>query len=297
MEQHKLRIAVNVLILYFSYLVIDETDRMVERGHFEELSLLLGKINADDDKRAQRQNFVFSATLTLVHELPSYIKGKKQKQTAQTAAQKIQSLIAHLGISHPKIVDITKERGTADTLTECRIICELAQKDWYLYYFLQRHPGRTIVFCNSIECVKRLNQLFGLLKCAPRALHAHMNQRQRLKNLERFTASESGLLVATDVAARGLDIPNVKHVIHYQVPRTGENYVHRSGRTARSSNEGITVLLMEPGEIREYVKLCRTLKRSSYFFRFLAFSTLECCSVLFSLQPMIYPCFLCPSVI
>lgn len=234
---------------------------MVEKGHFEELKLLLDQLNADGDKRVQRQNFVFSATLTLVHDLPNYIKGKKQKQAQQTAPQKIKSLIDHLGISQPKIVDITSTTGTAETLTECRIICELEQKDWYLYYFLQRHPGRTIVFCNSIDCVKRLGQLFSLLDCQPRPLHAQMNQRQRLKNLERFSASPSGLLIATDVAARGLDIPSVKHVIHYQVPRTSENYVHRSGRTARASMEGITVLLMEPTEIRNYVQLCRTLKR------------------------------------
>lgn len=229
--------------------------------------MLLGQLNADPDKKAQRQNFVFSATLTLVHDLPSYVKGKRQKQAQQTSAQKVHSLIEHLGISKPKVVDITQSTGTASRLTECRIVCDLAQKDWYLYYFLQRHPGRTIVFCNSIDCVKRLGQLFGLLGCVPRCLHAHMNQRQRLKNLERFTASDSGLLIATDVAARGLDIPNVKHVIHYQVPRTGENYVHRSGRTARAQEEGITVLMMEPTEVKTYMNLCRTLKRCKYRLR------------------------------
>lgn len=261
------------LLFDFSFLVIDETDRMVEKGHFEELTLLLDRLNADPLKKAKRQNFIFSATLTLVHELPSYIKsknvGKKTKAQKQTSEQKIQILIDHLGISQPKIVDVTKKSGTADTLTECRIICDLAQKDLYLYYFLQRHPGRTIVFCNSIDCVKRLGQLFNLLNCQPRPLHAQMNQRQRLKNLERFTASPTGLLIATDVAARGLDIPNVQHVIHYQVPRTTENYVHRSGRTARANNEGITVLIMEPGEVKNYVKLCRTLQRSTTILAFL----------------------------
>ncbi|KAG4074022.1 hypothetical protein HA402_014227 [Bradysia odoriphaga] len=249
-----------------SFLVIDETDRMIEKGHFEELTLLLDRLNADPVKKARRQNFIFSATLTMVHELPSYIKsknvGKKSKAQKQTSEQKIQMLIDHLGISQPKIVDVTKKSGTADKLTECRIICDLEQKDLYLYYFLQRHPGRTIVFCNSIDCVKRLGQLFNLLNCQPRPLHAQMNQRQRLKNLEKFTASPTGLLIATDVAARGLDIPNVQHVIHYQVPRTTENYVHRSGRTARANNEGITVLIMEPGEVKNYVKLCRTLQRA-----------------------------------
>ena len=240
---------------------------MLEKGHFDELRLLLDRLNADPIKKAQRQNFVFSATLTLVHELPKYTKGKgkKSKGPQQTPVQKLQLLIGQLGISQPKVVDVTKSSGTATNLTECRIICELEQKDLYLYYFLQQHPGRTIVFCNSIDCVKRLGQLFALLDCQPRPLHAQMNQRQRLKNLEKFTASPTGLLIATDVAARGLDIPNVKHVIHYQVPRTSENYVHRSGRTARADNQGITIMLMEPTEIRDYVKLCRTLNRSKLF--------------------------------
>lgn len=252
-----------------NFLVIDETDRMVEKGHFDELKLVLEKINADPVKKAQRQNFVFSATLTMVHELPKYLQqknmGRKHKLQKQSSEQKMQILIEHLGISQPKIVDITPNAttgGTAQRLTECRISCALEQKDLYLYYFLKRHPGRTIVFCNSIECVRRLAKLFALLDCEPWALHAKMAQRQRLKNLERFTASPTGLLIATDVAARGLDIPHVEHVIHYQVPRTSENYIHRSGRTARANSEGIAVLIMEPGELNDYVKLCRNLKRS-----------------------------------
>jgi ATP-dependent RNA helicase DDX24/MAK5 len=91
-----------------------------------------------------------------------------------------------------------------------------------------------------------------------------MIQKQRLKNLERFTANPSCILIATDVAARGLDIPNVKHVIHYQVPKTTENYVHRSGRTARANNEGIAVLMMEPKEVRDYVRLHQNLGRSEF---------------------------------
>ncbi|XP_017468448.1 PREDICTED: ATP-dependent RNA helicase DDX24 [Rhagoletis zephyria] len=249
-----------------SFLVIDETDRMVEKGHFEELRSLLKVLNANEEKKQTRQNFVFSATLTLVHDLPDHMQrrnvGKRKKFIKQTPGLKIQSLIEELGISQPKIVDITRSQQTAQTLTECRLICPIDQKDYYLYYFVQRHPGRTIVFCNSIDCVKRLATLFGLLECAPLPLHASMVQKQRLKNLERFRDNPNGLLIATDVAARGLDIPNVEHVIHYQVPRTSENYVHRSGRTARANKNGITVMFMEPGEVKNYVKLYKTLDRT-----------------------------------
>ncbi|XP_022818562.1 ATP-dependent RNA helicase mak5-like [Spodoptera litura] len=91
-----------------------------------------------------------------------------------------------------------------------------------------------------------------------------MPQRQRIKNLERFRDDPHEVLIATDVAARGLDIPHVEHVIHYQVPRTAENYVHRSGRTARASREGLTILMMDPSEAYLYAKMCRTLNKSKF---------------------------------
>uniref|UniRef100_A0A1A9V5E6 ATP-dependent RNA helicase n=1 Tax=Glossina austeni TaxID=7395 RepID=A0A1A9V5E6_GLOAU len=203
-----------------SFLVIDETDRMVEKGHFEELRNILNIINNDDQKKQARQNFVFSATLTLVHDLPEHMQrrnyGKRPRFITQTSEMKLQSLIDELGISQPKIVDITRTQQLAQNITECRLVCPMECKDYYLYYFVQRHPGRTIVFCNSIDCVKRLTTLFGILDTQPLPLHANMAQKQRLKNMEKFCKQPYGLLIATDVAARGLDIPNVEHVIHYQ---------------------------------------------------------------------------------
>merc|ERR1712198_814439 len=114
----------------------------------------------------------------------------------------------------------------------------------------------------------RLANLFSLMDVKPLPLHAQLHQKQRLKNLDRFAESESGLLIATDVAARGLDIPNIQHVIHYQVPRTSESYIHRSGRTARASKSGLSVLLIDPSEVYLYKKLCSTLTRTSDLPRF-----------------------------
>lgn len=242
-------------------LAIDETDRMLERGHFQELHNLLELLNVDEGKKRQRQNFVFSATLTMVHEPPGRLKSRNKKLRV-TPGQKLQNIIMMLGVTNPKVVDVTKESGTAGTLTEARILCALEEKDLYLYYFIQQHPGRTLIFCNSISCVRRLAQLLTLLQCRPLPLHANMMQRQRLKNLDRFRDNPRGLLLATDVAARGLDIPGVQHVIHYQVPRTSETYVHRSGRTARAQKEGLTLLLIEPTEVPHYARLCRTLGRT-----------------------------------
>ncbi|XP_011502334.1 PREDICTED: ATP-dependent RNA helicase DDX24 [Ceratosolen solmsi marchali] len=248
------------------YLVIDETDRMMEKGHFLELQKIIEIINSKKSE-VIRQIFVFSATLTLVHNVSYYPQSKINKNTKQKIlellpAQKLQKVIEMLKMKHPKIIDITKTTGTAKNLTECRIVCNIDHKDYYLYYFLKRHPGRTLIFCNSIGCVKRLATLFGILNCSPLPLHASMPQRQRLKNLERFQNDYYGLLIATDVAARGLDIPCIDHVIHYQVPRTSESYIHRSGRTARAQKEGITILIMEPSETHFYTRLCKTLNRT-----------------------------------
>ncbi|NXT83271.1 DDX24 helicase, partial [Zapornia atra] len=242
-------------------LVIDEADRMVEKGHFLELSQLLEILN-DSQYNPQRQTFVFSATLTLVHQTPTRVLQKKNAKKMDKKT-KLELLMEKVGIKgKPKVIDLTRKEATVETLTETRIHCNTEEKDYYLYYFLLQYPGRTMVFANSIDCVKRLSSLLTILNCDPLPLHANMHQKQRLKNLERFAERESCVLLTTDVAARGLDIPNVQHVIHYQVPRTSELYVHRSGRTARATNEGLSLLLVGPDDLINFRKIYKTLEKS-----------------------------------
>ncbi|KAG7328473.1 hypothetical protein KOW79_008417 [Hemibagrus wyckioides] len=238
-------------------LVIDEADRMVEKGHFAELENLLEMLNTSQFN-PKRQTFVFSATLTMIHSLPARVMQKKGKKVEQRS--KLEVLMEKVGIKgKPKVIDLTRKEATVETLTETRIHCDKEEKDYYLYYFLLQYPGRTMVFANSIDCIKRLNSLLTILDCTPLPLHANMHQKQRLKNLERFAERESCVLLTTDVAARGLDIPDVQHVIHYQVPRTSETYVHRSGRTARAAKEGLSLLLIGPDDMMNYKKIYRTL--------------------------------------
>ncbi|XP_030922165.1 ATP-dependent RNA helicase DDX24 [Geospiza fortis] len=242
-------------------LVIDEADRMVEKGHFLELSQLLEILN-DSQYNPRRQTFVFSATLTLVHQTPARVLQKKNAKKMDKKT-KLELLMEKVGIKgKPKVIDLTRKEATVETLTETRIHCNTNEKDYYLYYFLLQYPGRTMVFANSIDCVKRLSSLLTILNCDPLPLHANMHQKQRLKNLERFAERESCVLLTTDVAARGLDIPNVQHVIHYQVPRTSELYVHRSGRTARAAQEGLSLLLIGPEDLINFRKIYKTLEKS-----------------------------------
>lgn len=106
------------LLLFSRYLAIDETDRMLEKGHFAELHQLLERINLDEVKRQKRQNFVFSATLTLVHDLPTHLIAKKKLQGKRgkkisklTPQQKLQKIVEMLGITDPKVFDMSKEGG------------------------------------------------------------------------------------------------------------------------------------------------------------------------------------------
>ena len=91
----------------------------------------------------------------------------------------------------PKVFDLTTKAVTAENLTEAKIYCATNEKDMYLYYFASKYSGRTLVFANSIDCVRRLTNLFRILKRQPLHLHANMEQKQRLKNLEKF----NGLLL------------------------------------------------------------------------------------------------------
>ncbi|KAJ8033530.1 ATP-dependent RNA helicase DDX24 [Holothuria leucospilota] len=245
-------------IISIRCLVIDEADRMVERTHFAELTEILNVVNSSPHKD-QRQTLLFSATLSLVHSGP---KRKIMNWKQRTRQQVLGKLMDKVGLKQTAtIVDLTKKEGTVSTLLESKIFCNIDQKDIYLYYFLLQYPGRTLVFCNSIDCIRRLLSILTILQCSPYPLHSSMHQKQRLKNLERFTENPKGLLLATDVAARGLDIPNVQHVIHYQAPRTTEIYIHRSGRTARQAKQGLSVLFLSPKEIGVYRTFCKTLDK------------------------------------
>jgi len=247
-------------------LVIDEIDRMMEKGHFEELSFIIEHIHKNrDDRRANTEVFLqtllFSATLTFTNASTFESSGKSQK-----VVHKIQQLVEMARLRPKKyvIADLSKTTATPETLIECRMNCiNLMQKDANLYYLLNRYGGRTLVFTNSIDAARRIYGVLNKLrfKPCPLMLHAKMTEQKRLKNLEKFIELDNSVLLATDVAARGLDIKGVDNVVHYQVPRTPENYVHRSGRTARASNSGISVLLIDPLDVHFYRRICKNLNK------------------------------------
>ena len=153
-----------------------------------------------------------------------------------------------------KVIDLTRSQLVATRLEQAKVTCLPAEKEALLYLLLRSHPGRTIIFCNAITCLQRMRSLLALLQVDVMALQGNMQQRARLKALDRFRERRDSVLIATDVAARCLDIPGVDYVIHFQLPRSAETYVHRSGRTARGDRAGLSVALLDPSEQKTYKK-------------------------------------------
>lgn len=235
------------------FFVIDECDRMLEHGHFQELSEIIDLVNKN--KTGKQQKFLFSATLTL----PSYLKQSKWKK--QQYKSEMQILVNKVDLnSKAKVIDLTSKSVTVSSLKQFKVMCTNEDKELYLVYFLLSHSGRTIIFVNSIACIRHLYSLLTLLGKEPLQLHAGKQQRQRLKFLDQFIKNEQGLLIATDVAARGLDIPKVKNIIHFQLPVDPKIYIHRSGRTARAKQEGVSFILEGPEDFRNYKKISQVLK-------------------------------------
>jgi len=146
------------------------------------------------------------------------------------------------------------------------------EKDAYAYHFLllglEKRPSgavRSLVFVNSIASARRVAATLTLLLASSTELavvliHAEMQQRQRLKALDRFKKAEHGaVLVATDVAARGLDVPNVAAVLHYDLPRSADAFVHRSGRTARAGQPGEVLALVSEADWSAYTSMLGTV--------------------------------------
>ncbi|KAJ3080842.1 ATP-dependent RNA helicase [Quaeritorhiza haematococci] len=303
------------------YLVIDEADRMLEAGHFKDLEYILRAISrapaptrsgvsvsweektpasqeesgAATSAGGLRRTFLFSATLIPdMGKIKETLKNKKQKGATGKEAPSIAQLVERLQFNDrdPAYVNLVPDQIVSSKVTEAKIDCLQKEKDAFLYYVLARYPGRTVVFVNSIDNIRRLVSIVTLVmnptqskspsnpnpKSAPRlqipvyGLHAEMPQRQRLKNLDRFREYSHAILIASDVAARGLDVPDVDHIVHYNLPRSADVYVHRSGRTARGRKgkktmeggeevEGLSVVLLSPDEVGLYKKICHVLKK------------------------------------
>jgi ATP-dependent RNA helicase DeaD len=206
-------------------LVLDEADEMLDMGFAEDLETIL---NATP---ATRQTALFSATM------PPRIAS-----------------IAERHLKNPARVTIARERpapGKAPRVRQVAYIVPRAQKPAALARVLDsENPTSAIVFCRTRIEVDELTETLQAHGYRTEAVHGGLAQRERDRVMNLFRGGKIDLLVATDVAARGLDIERVSHVVNYDVPSAGEGYLHRIGRTGRVGRAGVAITLAEPREHR-----------------------------------------------
>lgn len=251
------------------FLIVDEADRLLSEGHFKEVEEILNVLDrtreatSDEaeresdttDWKQQRQTLVFSATFQKDLQQKLAGKGKAAGSDLMGKRESLEYLLKKLNFRQekPKFIDVNPISQMATGLKEGIVECAGTEKDLYLYSTLLLHPHmRTLIFTNSITSVRRLTPFLQNLNLPAYALHSQMPQKARLRSIERFSSasSPSSILIATDVAARGLDIPSVQLVLHYHLPRAADMYVHRSGRTARAEKSGSSILLCSPEEVQ-----------------------------------------------
>ena len=198
-------------------MVLDEADRMFDLGFIRDIRYLLRRM----PNATERLNMLFSATLSWrVTEL------------------------AYEHMNNPDIIRINPEQVTADRVTQVLYHVSKEEKVSLLIGLLKRiDPSRTIVFVNTKRTAE---MIWGYLEgngYHSAILSGDVPQKKRQKLFSEFSAGELPILVATDLAARGLHIPDVSHVFNYDLPQNSEDYVHRIGRTARAGAEGDAVSL------------------------------------------------------
>ncbi|MGW4223105.1 DEAD/DEAH box helicase [Streptomyces bauhiniae] len=205
--------------------VLDEADEMLDMGFAEDIDSILENVPEE------RQTVLFSATM------PSRIDSMARKH-----------------LSDPVRVRIEREApapGEAPRIRESAYIVGRAQKAAALGRLLDvESPEAAIVFCRTRDQVDQLSETLNGRGYRAEALHGGLSQEQRDRVMGRLRGGTADLLVATDVAARGIDVEHLTHVINYDVPSAPESYVHRIGRVGRAGREGVAITLAEPRESR-----------------------------------------------
>jgi ATP-dependent RNA helicase DeaD len=205
--------------------VLDEADEMLDMGFAEDLEAILAETPKD------KQVALFSATL----------------------APRI-AAIARTHLRDPEVIAIATEKVKAGAVAKVRQVAYVvsrAHKTAALGRILDvEQPKSAIIFCRTRTEVDEVAETLKAQGYGAEALHGGLSQDQRDRVMKRFRAKSAELLVATDVAARGLDVQHVSHVVNYDVPSATEAYVHRIGRTGRAGREGVAITLCEPREQR-----------------------------------------------
>ena len=213
-------------------LIMDEADQMLDMGFLPDLKKIMAKVPEE------RQTLLFSATMP--------------KAIAELAGQYL---------NDPVRVSVTPESSTAERVQQGVIHVANGDKLRLLEAVLQDPTiDRALVFSRTKHGADKIVRKLMAKQIPAQAIHGNKSQPQRLKALEAFKSGKCKVLIATDIAARGIDIGGITHVINYEMPNVAEQYVHRIGRTARAGREGVAVSFVAEDELyylREVEKITR----------------------------------------
>merc|ERR1712063_213143 len=212
---------------HIQYLVLDEADKLLELDFEDEINQIL------DECPKQRNTYLYSATMTS--------KVKKLQRAS---------------LNSPVKVEVCSKYSTVDTLQQQYLFIPAKFKDCYVSFLLNEFAGNTIiVFTLTCNTCMKLSLMLRNLGFGAVPLHGKLTQPKRLGALNKFKTGDRKILIATDVASRGLDIPSVDLVINYDIPANSKDYVHRVGRTARAGRSGRSLVMVTQYDVEHFQKI------------------------------------------
>ncbi|WP_375691629.1 DEAD/DEAH box helicase [Pseudooceanicola sp. LIPI14-2-Ac024] len=215
------------------FLVLDEADQMLDLGFIHALRQIAPLLPAD------RQTMLFSATMP-----------KQMNEIASTY------------LKNPIRVETAPPGKPAEKIDQCVHFVAQSEKTGQLIEHLDQHRDESaLVFARTKHGAERLMKQLVAAGFAAASVHGNKSQGQRDRALREFREGETRVLVATDVAARGIDIPEVRYVYNYDLPNVADNYVHRIGRTARAGRDGTAIAYCAPGEMGEFRDIQKLMGR------------------------------------
>ena len=208
-----------VILKDVQYLVLDEADRMLDMGFFDDIMFVIKHLPP------KRQNLLFSATMPV----------------------KIRDLARKI-LHQPVEINIAISKPPDQIVQKVFFIYETQKIPLVAHLLKEGKQTDVLIFCSSKLSVKQLTRELKRLRFNADEIHSDLEQDQREEVLSRFRSGKLGILVATDILSRGIDIDSIELVINFDVPHDGEDYVHRIGRTARAKAEGSAFTLVTPQE-------------------------------------------------
>lgn len=209
------------------YLVMDEADRILNMDFEVELDKILKVLPKE------RRTFLFSATMT-----------KKVKKLQRAS------------LKDPVKIEVSNKYQTVEQLLQYYIFIPVKYKDVYLVHILNELAGNSfMIFCSTCNNTVRTALMLRALGMAAIPLHGQMSQNKRLAALNKFKSKNRSILISTDVASRGLDIPHVDVVLNFDIPTHSKDYIHRVGRTARAGRAGKAITFVTQYDVELYQRI------------------------------------------